>query len=219
MSNNILSIKQLGFKVDDNTILSEISFSMNKGELMTISGPSGSGKSTLLKLIANMQKKTTGDIFFNEKKLEDYVPTEYRKEVSYLFQNPVLFGETVKDNLVFPYEIRQKEFDQTHAISLLKDVQLSEEFLDKRIDSLSGGEKQRVAFVRNLLFPPQILLLDEVTSALDEENSRIIREMIYRLNKDEHLTVLWITHNKEEFLSSKRRLFIEDGLIKENTHE
>ena len=219
MSNNILSIKQLGFKVDDNTILSEISFSMNKGELMTISGPSGSGKSTLLKLISNTQKKKTGDIFFNEKKLEDYVPTEYRKEVSYLFQNPVLFGETVKDNLVFPYEIRQKEFDQTRAISLLKDVQLSEEFLDKRIDSLSGGEKQRVAFVRNLLFPPQILLLDEVTSALDEENSRIIREMIYRLNKDEHLTVLWITHNKEEFLSSKRRLFIEDGLIKENTHE
>lgn len=218
MTDTILSIKNLNFKTADNDILSDISFTVNQGELITISGPSGSGKSTLLKLVANMLKKTSGEIIFNEKELETYLPTDYRKEVSYLFQNPVLFGETVKDNLVFPYEIREMSFDEKRAISLLKHVQLSKEYLNKSIDSLSGGEKQRIAFVRNLLFPPKILLLDEVTSALDETNSQIISHIINELNKKDQLTVLWITHKKEEFLSSKRRLLIEDGFLKEDTH-
>ena len=218
MTDTILSIKNLTFKTADKNILSDISFTVNPGELITISGPSGSGKSTLLKLIANMLRKSSGDIIFNQKDLETYLPTDYRKEVSYLFQNPVLFGETVKDNLTFPYEIREMTFDENRAVSLLESVQLSKEYFDKTIDSLSGGEKQRIAFVRNLLFPPKILLLDEVTSALDEANSQIITRMVNDLNQKNNLTVLWITHKKEEFLSSKRRLLIEDGLLKEDTH-
>jgi len=102
---------------------------------------------------------------------------------------------------------------------LLKDVQLDQSFLDKKITSLSGGEKQRVAFVRNLLFLPEVLLLDEVTSALDEENSQIIHSIISKLNKENNVTILWITHDGNEYLTSNRRLFIEDGLLKEDTHE
>ncbi|MBO0475925.1 ATP-binding cassette domain-containing protein [Vagococcus sp. DIV0080] len=219
MNDTFLSIKNLHFSTEEKCILSDISFDVKKGELITISGPSGSGKSTLLKLIATMIPKTSGEIIFKEKKIEDYSPTDYRKDVSYFFQNPVLFGETVKDNLIFPYEIRNLTFDESRAITLLESVQLDKSFIDKKVTDLSGGEKQRVAFVRNLLFPPELLLLDEVTSALDEENSRIIKEMIVKLNQEDHLTVLWVTHDKSEFLSSPRQLVIEEGRLKEDTHE
>ncbi|MGF2190789.1 ABC transporter ATP-binding protein [Vagococcus fluvialis] len=219
MTEHILKIKNLTFSVDEKEILSNISFQVKKGELVTISGPSGSGKSTLLKLVANMLPITRGNILFNNQSMTEYQSTVYRQAVSYFFQSPVLFGETVRDNLSFPYEIRQLEFDKEHAISLLKDVQLDQSFLDKKITSLSGGEKQRVAFVRNLLFLPEVLLLDEVTSALDEENSQIIHSIISKLNKENNVTILWITHDKNEYLTSNRRLFIEDGLLKEDTHE
>lgn len=219
MTEHILEIKNLTFSVDEKEILSNISFQVKKGELVTISGPSGSGKSTLLKLVANMLPITSGNILFNNQSMTEYQPTVYHQAVSYFFQSPVLFGETVRDNLSFPYEIRQIEFDKEHAISLLKDVQLDQSFLDKKITSLSGGEKQRVAFVRNLLFLPEVLLLDEVTSALDEENSQIIHSIISKLNKENNVTILWITHDRNEYLTSNRRLFIEDGLLKEDTHE
>ena len=219
MSNTLLSINQLDFTQKNKKILSNISFDVNKGELLTIGGPSGSGKSTLLKLTANMILKSKGDIILKGKKLESYSPTEYHKMVSYFFQNPVLFGETVKDNLSFPFEIRQLSFDEEKAHQLLNDVKLSEAFLNKKVNELSGGEKQRIAFVRNLLFMPELLLLDEVTSALDNENSLIIRKIIKELNEEKGITILWVTHDEKEFLSSKRRLIIEDGLLKEDTYE
>lgn len=211
MTQEILNIKNLCFNVEQKEILKNISFIVNSGDLFTISGPSGSGKSTLLKLVANMLEKTTGDIIFDGKKIEDYTPTLYRQEVSYFFQSPVLFDQTVKDNLSFPYTIRQLPFDETRAISLLEDVKLSKDYLEKTIDSLSGGEKQRIAFVRNLLFEPRILLLDEVTSALDQDNSQIIHQIIKKLNKENGITILWITHDQNEYLSSNNRLFIDKG--------
>ncbi len=221
MSQSIIEITNLSFIVNKQTILKNISFDVNSGDLITISGPSGSGKSTLLKLIGNMLPKSEGEILFKQKRLEDYETTDYRKDVSYFFQNPVLFGKTVKDNLVFPYYIRSLPFDTKRAISLLKQVKLTADYLEKPIDSLSGGEKQRIAFVRNLLFQPKVLLLDEVTSALDPENSRIIHDIIQNLNKNENVTILWITHNQDEFLASSKRLIVNEGnvTIKENNHE
>lgn len=214
MSHELLKITNLNYTVDNKEILKNISFTVDTGDLITISGPSGSGKSTLLKLIANMIEKTSGEIIFDDKKMEDYSPTIYRQEISYFFQNPVLFDQTVKDNLIFPYTIRQLPFDETHAVNLLEEVKLSKDYLNKTIESLSGGEKQRIAFVRNLLFQPRILLLDEVTSALDQENSDIIYQIIKKLNQNNQMTILWITHNQNEYLSSNKRLFVEKGGLK-----
>lgn len=214
MSHELLKITNLNYTVDNKEILKNISFTVDTGDLITISGPSGSGKSTLLKLIANMIEKTSGEIIFDDKKMEDYSPTIYRQEISYFFQNPVLFDQTVKDNLIFPYTIRQLPFDETHAVNLLEEVKLSKDYLNKTIESLSGGEKQRIAFVRNLLFQPRILLLDEVTSALDQENSDIIHQIIKKLNQNNQMTILWITHNQNEYLSSNKRLFVEKGGLK-----
>ncbi len=209
----ILELTDISFRSENRQILKNISLTVNTGDLITINGPSGSGKSTLLKIIANILPKSSGNISFNSQPIENYIPTDYRKDVSYFFQNPVLFGETVQDNLTFPYDIRHLPFDQERAIFLLKSVNLNRDDLARTIDSLSGGEKQRVAFVRNILFQPKIILLDEVTSALDQENREIIHKIILELNKKQMTTILWITHNQEEFDSSDKRITITNGEI------
>jgi len=209
----LLEMKHLSFVSDGKVILDDISYSLEEGAFLSITGPSGSGKSTLLKIIATILSRTEGEIRYNGKSLDDYEPTDYRKEVSYTFQTPVLFGKTVRDNLAFPYEIRKKEFDEKKAISYLESVGLPKEYLDKEINTLSGGEKQRVALIRNVLFQPKILLLDEVTSALDEANRQIIWKWLHELRAHSEMTIIMVSHNEEESSLADKSIHIVAGKI------
>ncbi|CZQ87145.1 ABC transporter ATP-binding protein [Trichococcus ilyis] len=209
----LLEMKHLSFVSDGKVILDDISYSLEEGAFLSITGPSGSGKSTLLKIIATILSRTEGEIRYNGKSLDDYEPTDYRKEVSYTFQTPVLFGKTVRDNLAFPYEIRKKEFDEKKAISYLESVGLPKEYLDKEINTLSGGEKQRVALIRNVLFQPKILLLDEVTSALDEANRQIIWKWLHELRAHSEMTIIMVSHNEEESSLADNNIHIVAGKI------
>ena len=215
MSKEIIRLENIGFNVSNRDILTNINFSVKEGQIMTITGPSGGGKSTLLKLIGLLNSPTSGTIQYLGKNIFEYEPTEYRKEVSYFFQNAVLFDDTVRDNLAFPAKIREIEFDESRAIEGLKLVQLPSTYLDKPIQELSGGEKQRVALIRNLMFPPKVLLMDEMTSSLDKENRDIVVSFIHRLNKEENVTVLWITHNQDEIVASSEIITINDGKLEE----
>ncbi|MCT7895369.1 MAG: ATP-binding cassette domain-containing protein, partial [Lactobacillus gasseri] len=98
-------------------------------------------------------------------------------------QQPSLFGEKVADNLSFPYEIRKQAVDRERLLQLLHEVSLEADYLDKDITSLSGGEKQRIALIRNLIFLPKVLLLDEVTTGLDEDNKAIVHQLIERVHQ------------------------------------
>lgn len=211
----LLDINNLTFVSEGNTILDDIQCTIEKGDFLSITGPSGSGKSTLLKIIATILSKTSGEIAYKGTPLEDFEATAYRKEVSYCFQTPVLFGKTVRDNLEFPYEIRKVAFDSEKAIAYLKSVGLPEEYLDKSINSLSGGEKQRIALIRNVLFQPEILLLDEVTSALDEANRQIIWEWLRDMREHSDMTILMVSHNEEEAAMADKRIHIVNGKITE----
>ncbi|MDN6161319.1 MAG: ATP-binding cassette domain-containing protein, partial [Atopostipes sp.] len=184
-------------------------------DFITIMGPSGSGKSTLLKLIGLQIDFTSGSIQFKGKNIADYNPMEYRKDVSYFFQNAVLFGKTVRDNLAFPSNIRDEPFDKEAAIQSLKEVQLPSNYLNKEIQDLSGGEKQRVALIRNMVYPPEILLMDEVTSSLDQKNRENILNYVKKRNKNDQTTILWVTHNQEEIDASNRLIKIVDGKLEE----
>ena len=215
MSKPIIKLTQLSFKANDNLILNDINLSIEEGEFVTITGPSGSGKSTLLKIMASMISQTAGSIDYQGKRLEEYDPIAYRKEVSYCFQTAVLFGKTVQENLSFPYEIRQEAFNSEKAAAYLMKVGLNKTYLTKNINDLSGGEKQRIALVRNLLITPKVLLLDEVTSALDAENQLIIRQLIREMNQTEGITVLWVTHNADEIAESDRVIQIVNGEAEE----
>lgn len=218
MEKNIMTLENVSFKVKQQEILRNINFSVQAGDIITVTGPSGGGKSTLLKIMGHLLNPTSGVIRYNGKNINEYEPTEYRKEVSYFFQNAVLFDKTVRDNLAFPAEIRGDEFDEKRAIQGLETVQLSNTYLDKAINELSGGEKQRVALIRNLMYPPKVLLMDEVTSSLDADNREIVLSFVRQLNKEENVTILWITHNQEEIDASNKIIHIINGKMEDTNH-
>lgn len=209
----ILQIKQLSYESQFKKILSNITFNVNEGEFLSIMGSSGSGKSTLLKIISSIISKTSGEIYYKDIRIEEYNPTDYRKEVSYCFQSPVLFGKTVKDNLSFPYQIRNEEFDKNKTIRFLENVGLPEDYLYKEINTLSGGEKQRVAVIRNVLYEPKILLLDEITSALDSTNREIIWNWIRELKNKSNMTIIMVSHNEEDLELADKSIKLVDGKL------
>ena len=122
----------------------------------------------------------------------------------------------MKDNLVFPYFIRDKVADERYIKSYLEKVKIPESYYNKPVAELSGGEKQRVALVRNLLFQPEVLLLDEVTSSLDANNKAIIHSVLSDLNKEKQVTIVKITHDETELADSTRLLHIVNGRLEEN---
>ncbi len=197
-SNAILRLDNVGFQADGVTILNEMSFQLRAGEFKLITGPSGCGKSTLLKIIASLLSPTAGSIFFAGKNINDLTPETYRQQVSYCAQTPALFGDSVYDNLVFPWQIRQKQPDPKALGADLARFGLAKNTLEKSINELSGGEKQRVSLIRNLQFLPQVLLLDEITSALDESNKKNVNEIIHRYTTEKNIAVLWVTHDSNE---------------------
>lgn len=210
---NIIEVKDLRFEVENQVILNNISFAIKKGERVTITGPSGGGKSTLLKIIASILDPTGGSVYYNNKDITEIDPLDYRKEVSYFFQNATLFDETVEDNLSFPFEIREEAFDKEKCLRMLKRVKLDESYLKKPIKELSGGEKQRISIVRNLLFRPQVLLLDEITSSLDAENKDIIYTILDELITEEAITILFVTHDTREIEMANRVITIHKGEV------
>lgn len=194
----ILRVNQLGYCINETTILQNISLSLREGQFTLITGPSGCGKSTLLKIIASLISPTSGSITFEEKDIQNISPEAYRQQVSYCAQTPVLFGDTVYDNLIFPWQIRQQRPEPKKLVADLARFNLAENTLEKSINELSGGEKQRVSLIRNLQFLPKILLLDEITSALDEINKQTVNEIIHHYAVQQNIAVLWVTHDQNE---------------------
>ena len=207
----ILSLKNVSYHVKNKNIISNLSLNIAENEFLTITGPSGSGKSTILKLLANLISPTEGIIEFRNKDINQYLPTEYRKKVSYCFQQPLLFGEKVVDNLSFPFRIRKQKFDQDKVVRALKAVDLTSDFLNKNITELSGGEKQRVALIRNILFKPDVLLLDEITTGLDDS-----KEIVHTLIKEVHqnkTTIIQVTHDNDEIEHAGKIIKIVEGKL------
>ncbi|EMF0716813.1 iron ABC transporter ATP-binding protein FetA [Citrobacter freundii] len=197
-SSILLQLKKVGWQTGGTQILNNICFNLNAGEFKLITGQSGCGKSTLLKIVASLISPSTGEIFFEGKEVATLKPEAYRQQVSYCAQTPVLFGDTVYDNLIFPWQIRDKRPQADAFLEDLARFELPESILKKSIHELSGGEKQRISLIRNLQFLPKILLLDEITSALDEANKRNVNELIHHYVREKNIAVLWVTHDKDE---------------------
>ena len=208
-----VSFEHISLTVGDRQILRDISFSVEEGESITIIGPSGSGKSTILKLASSLVSPTGGTISLHGKPIESYAPTEYRQRVAYCFQQPYLFGQTVRGNLAFPFTMRGRSVDTKRIKELFDLFHMNLELLEKSNTELSGGEMQRICLIRSLLFAPEVLLLDEVTSALDTENTEWVEQGLMQLHK-EGLTLLQVTHNPEQSVRmGQRRMTVKDGCI------
>jgi putative ABC transport system ATP-binding protein len=211
---SILEFSNVSFSNEGKSILKNLNIRVESGDYISIVGPSGSGKSTFLKLCNNLISPSEGNILFNNKNVSEYNPIELRKKIAYCFQMPHLFGDTVMDSLSFPFKIRNKKVDMDRIKYLFSLFSMNEEFIDEKVLNLSGGEKQRIALMRTLMFTPEVLLLDEVTSALDSENTLIVENIINKLN-NEGSTVLWVTHNEEQSTKYANKLLtLENGEIK-----
>ena len=209
----LLELSNISYIVKDKSIIRDVSLSVNQGDYITIVGPSGSGKSTLLKLCSDLISPTSGIITYKGRDLATIDPESYRKEVGYCFQRPYLFAKTVRRNILFPYDIRGLEPDMNRIEYLFDLLHMPLNYMERRNDELSGGEMQRICLIRSLIFEPNVLLLDEVTSALDATNTSIVENIIDELHK-KGITIISITHNEEQSLrTANRRITIVDGQL------
>jgi len=211
----IFEVKNLFYQVGETKILKNINLDIEQGKYLTIVGPSGSGKSTLMRILASMISATSGEVLFHGQDITTFEPTEFRQKVSYAFQQPTLFGKTVRDNLAFPFEVRKQEFDENKVIDYLEMVNLGEDYIDKSVNDVSGGEKQRIALLRNLLFQPEVLITDEVTTGLDTENKEIVHQMLNEFNQ-RGLTILRVTHDESEIEESADKITIKNGEVQDD---
>lgn len=198
-----------------NVILEDIDFSIHQGEVVVVVGPSGCGKSTFLRCLNMLEPIDSGNIYLDDELVDRQtkkVP-QYRQKVGMVFQSYELFPHlSVIDNLLLaPTKVqkRKKEEVEKEAEKLLLRVGL----LDKKDAyprQLSGGQKQRVAIVRSLLMHPEILLLDEITAALDPEMVREVLQVVLELAK-EGMTMVIVTHEMEFAKAAADRVIFMDG--------
>jgi len=205
----LLDVQDVAFSVGDRQLLRPVSLQLHQGDCLLLTGPSGSGKSTLLKILASLMTPTAGKIFFRNSDIATLRAEEYRQQVSYVFQTPQLFGETVYDNLALPWQIRRQQPQRDKLVAALESVNLSADMLHTTVEQLSGGEKQRVGLLRNLQFMPQVLLLDEVTSALDEENRLAVLSLIHQRSAKEKVAVIRISHDINDIQQAEQVLRLE----------
>lgn len=186
------------FKNKNETIqvLKGINGKIQKGTITTIIGPSGSGKSTILSLCNLLSTPTEGEIFIRGKEIREWDVQKLRCYVGIAFQSAPLIKGSALDNLMLPAKLHGRTLAQPKKY--MEYVGLSEDLLDRPAKELSGGQRQRLSLARTLVNDPSILLLDEVTSALDSISSHEVEELIKKLNHEHGTTILWVTHDLDQ---------------------
>lgn len=221
---NLLKIenltKEYKTKVEDIKIFSNINLTIDKGDLISIQGKSGSGKTTLLNILGLLDTKYDGKVeFFNQSSYKSLEKLR-AKNIGFVFQFHYLLPEfTALENVMLP-ALAMKESSKNkirkRAIELLKLVDL-EDRINFYPNELSGGQKQRVAIARALINNPSIVLADEPTGNLDEENSKKINDLFIKLNKENAQTIILVTHsqnlaniaNKKYILKNRELVVVE----------
>ena len=184
-------------KVKYKHILDINDLHIKKCKVTCIIGESGSGKSTLLRLLNKLISCDSGEILYNDQPLNTIDSIELRRNVVMLPQLPAIFPGTVRDNLLIGLNFAEKPtVDDAKLHQVLNRVHLSKKLNDDS-DKLSGGEKQRLALGRLILLDPEVFLLDEPSSALDEETERIIIEKLVAYTKETNKTLIMVTHLKK----------------------
>ena len=173
--------------------LSNIELAIPSSGVTALVGPSGSGKSTLLRLCNRLELPTSGTISYRGQPMNDLDPLSLRRQVGMVFQKPVLFTGTVRDNLAEADGV----FDDDAYRAVLKRVALGESFLERPADELSGGEAQRACLARALVASPTALLMDEPTSSLDSAAAHRLEGLAQQL-AGEGIPVVWVSHDLDQ---------------------
>jgi putative ABC transport system ATP-binding protein len=198
-------------------VIKGISFTINQNERLAIVGKSGSGKTSLLMLMAGLEKPTSGSIKFQEEELTSYTEdqlTDFRKQnIGIVFQSFYLIPSyTALENVALSLEINFQKKALIQAEEILTDLGLRDR-LHHFPSQLSGGEQQRVAIARAIINKPELILADEPTGNLDEENSQVIADLLFNVSQKYQKSLCLVTHDLELAKKCDRLMKIDNGTI------
>jgi len=207
MSVNI-KIRDAVKKYGDNTIISDLSLDVKKGEFFTLLGPSGCGKTTLLRMIAGFNSIEGGDFYFGDTRINDMDPA--KRNIGMVFQNYAIFPNmNVEKNVAFGLKNRKlpKEEIKAKTDQFLKLMKI-EQYRERMPERLSGGQQQRVALARALAITPDVLLMDEPLSNLDAKLRVEMRTVIKEIQNSVGITCVYVTHDQEEAMAVSDRIAV-----------
>ena len=216
MSDNIYRLQNVKQRYGERAVVTVDELTVRRGEVFALVGPSGAGKSTLLRLLNFLETPATGTITFDGDVIAagQEAPLALRRKVTTVFQRPVLLRHTVEANVGFGLRLRGQRNYAAAVQAALAEVGLAH-LARRPARTLSGGEAQRVALARAMVLQPAALLLDEPTANLDPYNIAIIEAIVRRLNEEQGLSVVLVTHNLHQArrLAQRVALMLEGQIV------
>jgi len=206
--NHVISFENVVKQFDEEPVLKNVSFEIEEGKFYTLLGPSGCGKTTILRIIAGFNDVTSGDVYFDGKRIND-VPAN-KRQVNTVFQDYALFPHmNVFDNVAFGLKIKKlsKAEIEKKVKEALRLVRLPG-YETREISEMSGGQRQRVAIARAIVNEPKVLLLDEPLSALDLKLRTAMQYELRDLQQRLGITFIFVTHDQEEALAMSDEIFV-----------
>ena len=211
-----ISVKDAVKRYGNNTVIPDLNLEIGDGELFTLLGPSGCGKTTLLRMIAGFNSIEGGDIFFNEKRINDMDPS--KRNIGMVFQNYAIFPNlSVRDNVAFGLKNRKvdKAEIKKRTDEFLNLMQIMQ-YADRMPNQLSGGQQQRIALARALVISPDVLLMDEPLSNLDAKLRLEMRYELQRLHVETGSTFVYVTHDQMEAMTLATQIcLMNNGVLQQ----
>lgn len=214
MSETMIEFRHVQKAYGSDNIIEDLSFSVQKGDFVTMIGSSGCGKTTTLKMINALIEPTAGDIFVDGTNIRDCDPVQLRRSIGYAIQGSVLFPHmTVEQNIAYVPNLLNKRDKKRTALSVdkwMRIVGLDPSLKERYPSELSGGQQQRVGIARALAASPDILLMDEPFGAVDEITRSSLQDEILRIHRETQITILFVTHDIQEALKLATKVLIMD---------
>ena len=215
----MIKVERVEKSYNGEAVLKSVSLEISKGEFVSIMGESGSGKSTLLSIMGGFLNQDRGEVYLLGKNILDYTDNKIAElrcsEIGFVFQSFKLIPTlNVRDNILLPPTLGGSVTDETlKYMNKLSEELGIDAFMEKYPDQLSGGQCQRVAIIRALVYRPSLVILDEPTGALDSGMEERVMKLLSRINKEQNTTIVQVTHSSRVAEYGNRTIRLSDGEI------